>query len=151
MILERLPFSPAAVSTLALLVLLVLAAGFDITQRRVPNSLIIIGLVIASSLAAFSGWSGLGRMALGGVAALVVLVPVYASGMMGAGDVKLISVVGGFLGLHHFLFALLCIFIVGGLVSAFYLWRSKANAAKSDVPYAVAVLGGVTAYLSVLS
>jgi prepilin peptidase CpaA len=90
-------------------------------------------------------------MALGGVAALVVLVPVYASGMMGAGDVKLISVVGGFLGLHHFLFALLCIFIVGGLVSAFYLWRSKANAAKSDVPYAVAVLGGVTAYLSVLS
>jgi len=151
MILERLPFSPAAVSTLSLLVLLVLAAGFDITQRRVPNSLIIIGLVIASSLAAFSGWSGLGRMALGGVAALVVLVPVYASGMMGAGDVKLISVVGGFLGLHHFLFALLCIFIVGGLVSAFYLWRSKANAAKSDVPYAVAVLGGVTAYLSVLS
>ena len=117
MILERLPFSPAAVSTLALLVLLVLAAGFDIAQRRVPNSLIIIGLVVASSLAAFSGWSGLGRMALGGVAALVVLVPVYASGMMGAGDVKLISVVGGFLGLHHFLFALLCIFIVGGLVS----------------------------------
>ena len=90
-------------------------------------------------------------MALGGVAALVVLVPVYASGMIGAGDVKLISVVGGFLGLHHFLFALLCIFLAGGLVSAFYLWRSKANAANSDVPYAVAVLGGVAAYLSVLS
>jgi Flp pilus assembly protein protease CpaA len=71
--------------------------------------------------------------------------------MIGAGDVKLISVVGGFLGLHHFLFALLCIFLAGGLVSAFYLWRSKANAANSDVPYAVAVLGGVAAYLSVLS
>jgi prepilin peptidase CpaA len=151
MLLERSPLSPAAVSTLALLVLLVLAAGFDIAQRRVPNALIIGGLVVACSLAAFSGWSGLGRMALGSVAALVVLVPAYASGMIGAGDVKLISVVGGFLGLHHFLFALLCIFLAGGLVSAFYLWRSKANAANSDVPYAVAVLGGVAAYLSVLS
>ncbi|NBW00425.1 MAG: hypothetical protein EBR85_01690 [Betaproteobacteria bacterium] len=151
MLLERSPLSPAAASTLSLLVLLVLAAGFDIAQRRVPNSLIIGGLIVALSLAAFSGWSGLGRMALGSAAALVVLLPVYASGMMGAGDIKLISVVGGFLGLHHFLFALLCIFIAGGLVSAFYFWRPKANATNSGVPYAVAVLGGVAAYLSVLS
>ena len=147
MLLERSPFHLAPLATLALLALLFLAAGFDIVQRKVPNILIAGGLAIAFVLAVTSGWPGLGRMASGSIAALVILLPVYANGMMGAGDVKLISMVGGFLGLHHFLFALLCIFIAGGILSALFLWRPQLTNDSSGVPYAVAVLGGMSAYL----
>jgi len=70
---------------------------------------------------------------------------------MGAGDVKLISMVGGFLGPHHFLFALLCIFMAGGALSMFYLLHQRLKGSSSGMPYAVAVLGGVSAYLSALS
>ena len=151
MLLERFPPNLAPVATLSLFALLLLAAGFDVAQRRVPNILIIVGVTTALTLATLSGWHGIGGAVIGGLAALVVLLPAYASGMMGAGDVKLISMVGGFLGPHHFLFALLCIFVAGGALSMFYLWRHRLKSSGSGMPYAVAVLGGVTAYLSALS
>ena len=148
--LERSPLHLAPFATLSLLSLLFLAAGFDIVQRKVPNTLIIGGLAFALILAWMSGWPGLGRMVSGSIAALIILLPVYSSGMMGAGDVKLISMVGGFLGLHHFLIALLCIFIAGGILSALFLWRSPLPNDSSGVPYAVAVVGGMSAYLVLL-
>ena len=151
MLLERFPPNLAPVATLSLLALLLLAAGFDIAQRRVPNILIIVGATTALTLATHSGWPGISGAIIGSFTALFVLLPVYASGMMGAGDVKLISMVGGFLGPHHFLFALLCIFVAGGVLSMFYLWRQRLKGSASGMPYAVAVLGGVAAYLSALS
>ncbi|NBO81391.1 MAG: prepilin peptidase [Betaproteobacteria bacterium] len=151
MLLELSPFHLAPAATLSLLALLLLAAGFDIAQRRVPNTLIIVGATTALALATRSGWPGISGAVIGGLAALVVLLPVYVSGIMGAGDVKLISMVGGFLGPHHFLFALLCIFVAGGALSMFYLLRQRLKGSSSGMPYAVAVLGGVSAYLSALS
>lgn len=150
MLLERFPPNLAPVATLILLALLVLAAGFDIAQRKVPNTLILVGITTALSLSTLSGWPAISGAVIGSLAALVILLPVYASGMMGAGDVKLISMVGGFLGPHHFLFALLCIFVAGGALSILYLWHQRFKASSSGMPYAVAVLGGVTAYLSAL-
>lgn len=146
-------FSPnlAPVATLSLLALLLFAAGFDIAQRKVPNALILAGISAGLALAAPAGWPGIGGAVTGGLAALFILLPAYASGMMGAGDVKLISIVGGFLGPHHFLFALLCIFLAGGALSIFYLWRSRLKGDSTGMPYAVAVLGGVAVYLSALS
>jgi len=94
MLLERFPPNLAPVATLSLLALLLLAAGFDIAQRRVPNILIIVGATTALTLATHSGWPGISGAIIGSFAALFVLLPVYASGMMGAGDVKLISMVG---------------------------------------------------------
>lgn len=143
----RLPSSLAPVAIVSLFSLLLLASIFDIAQRKVPNVLIISGFATALLLSVMSGWSGVGRMALGSIAALVVLLPVYATGLMGAGDVKLISVVGGFLGLHHLLFALLCIFIAGGLLSAFYLVRTQFALETPGVPYAVAIFSGTMSYL----
>ena len=146
----RLPSSLAPMATAALVGVLFLAAGFDIAQRKVPNALIIGGISMAFAFAAASGLLGVGRMALGTLAALVILVPVYAGGLMGAGDVKLISVVGGFLGVHQLLFALLCIFVAGGVLTAFYLLRTRFAVTVPGVPYAVAVFSGVLGYLAIL-
>jgi prepilin peptidase CpaA len=142
----RLPSSIASIATISLLVLLFIAAGFDVIQRRIPNALIITGVVIAAAFASLAGFSGIGKMAAGLLAALVVLLPVYASGLMGAGDVKLISLVGSFLGLHHFLFALLCIFAAGGLLAVFFMLRDRKFVHAAGLPYGVAILSGVAGY-----
>jgi prepilin peptidase CpaA len=148
---DHLPSRFAPIALVSLISLLFLAAGFDILQRRIPNVLISGGITMALTLSVLSGWSGVGSALAGSTAALIVLIPAYTSGIMGAGDVKLISMVGGFLGLHHFLFALLCIFVAGGALSVFYLWRQRFKGSVSGMPYAVAVFGGVVAYLSALS
>lgn len=148
---DHLPSRFAPIALVSLVTLLFLAAGFDVLQRRIPNVLIIGGMTTALTLSVLSGWSGISSALAGSAAALVVLIPAYASGIMGAGDIKLISVVGTFLGPHHFLFALLCIFVAGGALSIFYLWRQRLKGSGSGVPYAVAVLGGVSAYLLAIS
>lgn len=146
----RLPSGPASWATLILLGFLAVAAGFDLMQRRIPNLLIIGGLITAFVIAMSSGLAGVGRMAAGALAALFVLIPVYSMGLMAAGDVKLISMTGGFLGLHHFLFALLGIFVAGGLLAVLYLYfyplKNTTEPELPGIPYGVAVFAGVASY-----
>ena len=63
-----------------LLTLLIAATAFDLRSRRVPNQLIILGLVSASLLAGFSGSRGVMWSAAGLVAGLAIFYPVYAAG-----------------------------------------------------------------------
>ena len=76
-------------------VVLIVAAVIDGLQLKVPNwitfPMIISGWVY--STVAF-GWAGLGWSMLGTVAGLALLMPAYAIGGMGAGDVKLLGGVG---------------------------------------------------------
>lgn len=76
-------------------VVLVLAAVIDGWKLKVPNW-ITFPLVIsgwAYSMAYF-GWPGLGWSLVGTCVGLGLLLPVYAIGGMGAGDVKLLAGVG---------------------------------------------------------
>jgi len=95
---------------------LVEAAVIDGRQLRVPNWLtfhfVLGGLV-------FAGWAG-GREALlwslaGTGVGLVSLLPLYAIGGMGAGDVKLMAGVGAWLGPWLTLGAFVATALVGGL------------------------------------
>jgi prepilin peptidase CpaA len=131
------------------MLVLVVAAAFDVAKRRVPNALILSGLAVSLGFAGLSGPTGVGRMLAGIGVAMLVLLPVYANGLMGAGDVKLISLVGSFLGVHHLLWAMLCIFIAGGFLTAFYMFRTRMALNVPGVPYAVAILAGVASYLAV--
>jgi len=96
------------VSTLLLLCLLVGAALVDIRSHRVPNLISLGGLVIGLGLNIWflgAGTQGL-LAALGGVlVALLVFLPFYAAGGMGAGDVKLMAMVGAFVDPLHALLA----------------------------------------------
>jgi prepilin peptidase CpaA len=77
---------------------LVVAAVIDGIQLKVPNWLtfpmIISGWIY--SLAAF-GLEGLGLSVVGAVVGLLLLLPAYAIGGMGAGDVKLLAGVGAWM------------------------------------------------------
>ncbi len=99
-------------------VTLIVAAVIDGFELKVPNwltfPLIISGWIY--SVASF-GWEGLGWSLVGTLVGLGLLLPAYAIGGMGAGDVKLLAGVGAWVYGTHTFFAF-CISAVVGAVLA---------------------------------
>jgi len=83
-------------------VTLVVAAVIDGYQLKVPNwitfPMILSGW--AFNLMYF-GWAGLGWSLVGTAVGLALLLPAYAIGGMGAGDVKLLAGVGAWVGANY--------------------------------------------------
>lgn len=93
----------------ALGILLMLAVWHDIRSRRIPNYVVFSGALLALVLqAALPGGAGLFVTPFGGLgllgalaglgAGLAMLLPLYALRAMGAGDVKLMAMLGAFVG-----------------------------------------------------
>jgi prepilin peptidase CpaA len=81
--------------TVPLIVLLCAAAWHDAKSFRIPNAIIVTGVALGIALNSFVP-DGLGftSAALGMLAGLVGLFPLYLLRIWGAGDVKLMAVVG---------------------------------------------------------
>lgn len=109
-----------AISVLVLLVILVAAVVCDIRMRKIPNRLIVTGLVLGFGGAMLPG--GLGAMqALAGFGVgFGVFLPMYMLRVLGAGDVKLMAVVGAFLGTGATLGAMLFGLAAGGVIAVGY-------------------------------
>jgi len=87
------------VSTLLLLLVLIIAAVTDLYHHRLPNPLTLGALLLALALQLyFLQGSGLLQGLAGAFTGLLLLLPFYLLGGMGAGDVKLMAAVGGFIG-----------------------------------------------------
>lgn len=86
------------------LVLLLLLAGYlaaavywDLRERRVPNKVVLSGLITAFVFHALAaGLPGLGMALAGAFTGLLVLLPLNLLRLMGAGDVKLMAMAGAF-------------------------------------------------------
>lgn len=75
------------------------AVWFDLRERRIPNPLIVSGLLSGLALALINaGPSGLGTALLGAGTGMIALVPFFLLGVLGAGDAKLMGVIGSFTG-----------------------------------------------------
>jgi prepilin peptidase CpaA len=108
-------------------VVLVMAAIIDGVRLKVPNwltySLVISGW--AYSLLA-GGWQGLLSSLLGTAVGLGLLLPAYAIGGMGAGDVKLLAGVGAWVYSTHTFYAFCISAIVGGFLAVAMVIRRGA-------------------------
>ena len=86
-------------SLLVLLILLSAAVVIDLRSRRIPNMLLLPALILAPVLATLvGGLEALLASAAGLLLGMAMLMPLYLVGGLGAGDVKLLGVVGSFLG-----------------------------------------------------
>lgn len=106
---------------------LVVAAAIDGWKLKVPNWItfpLVISGWIYSGLA--YGWAGLGWSLLGTLVGLVCLLPLYAIGGMGAGDVKLLAGVGAWLWTVHTLNAFIWSAMVGGAMALVMVIYRKA-------------------------
>lgn len=156
-------------------VILVVAGIIDLRTRRIPNLLVAFGLAFGLAVSYSTlGLSGMGSAFSGMGVALLLFVPLFLLRALGAGDVKLMMVVGSFLGPQDtFMIALLSFAASGvlALVDAMIgrrigsLFRRTSDAAfalaarnvglassiaqtgTSRLPFAVAILIGAAVWL----
>jgi len=105
-------------AVLTALLVAVMAAVTDLKARIVPNVLIIVGLALGFGLQIHaSGTPGLIRALEGAAIGLLVFLPFYLAGGMGAGDVKLMAALGACLGPMEILRVALVASLVGALMA----------------------------------
>ncbi|MGA2031182.1 MAG: prepilin peptidase [Thermoguttaceae bacterium] len=97
---------------------LLLAAAIDGWKLKVPNwltfPLVIAGWIYSSF---YFGWAGLGWSLAGTAVGLGLLLPAYAIGGMGAGDVKLLAGVGAWVWATATFYAFCTSAIVGAVIA----------------------------------
>lgn len=111
-------------------VLLLCAAWLDVRSHRIPNSLILAGAAAALLLNVWvpsaMGELGLQASLLGVGAGLLALMPLYLLRAMGGGDVKLMAMVGAFVGPGAMMEVTLYVLIAGGVLAiGVSLWRGN--------------------------
>ncbi|MNZ77535.1 prepilin peptidase CpaA [Pseudomonas linyingensis] len=146
--------------------LLLGAVIYDLVSHRLPNYYLLLGLLVGFAWQAWAyGWSGVISAGAGLLTGFALFVPLYVLGGMAAGDVKLMAVVGSFLGATGALWAGAYSLIVGSLLGILYLlykghlgklvvryWAMAAtrsriaaeegDAARHRFPYAIAIAAG---------
>lgn len=158
---------------------LLAAVYTDLAARKIPNRLVYSGLALAiacqTALPSGEGlWVSLEGMGLG----LAMFLPLYLLRAMGAGDVKLMAMVGAFVGPQLIVGATLVTLVAGGIMAVMAtlrkraFWRLIGNlkvmflgsmtklaagqlpvpdqpaASVGKLPYALAITAGTLGYLS---
>jgi len=97
---------------------LILAAVIDGIKLKVPNWItfpfVISGWVFSATT---MGWEGVGLSLLGTAIGLGLLLPAYAIGGMGAGDVKLLAGVGAWMHGPHTFWAFAFTAVIGAVLA----------------------------------
>ncbi len=116
-------FTAAIIATL--LVLLAAAVVTDLRSHRIPNLLLAPALSLALLINTIhSGPEGLVIATGGLVLGVAIFLPLYLVGGMAAGDVKLLGVVGSFLGPWGAIIAGLATMMVGAIFGIIVIaWR----------------------------
>ncbi len=141
-------------ATFALNAFVAVAALWDLTERKIPNRLVVVGLLVAFGLQAqAAGLSGLGAGLAGSLAGFGLLFPMFALRQMGGGDVKLALTVGAFLDWRGAVHIVLFGTIAHGAIALLMLFRRKVLETMgrpalehSAVPHAVGFALATWAY-----
>ena len=103
-----------------------LAVLSDIIRDKVPNYLIVIGLVVGCIYHIMTyGVIGIAYYLLGVITPTLTLFLLYVIKALGAGDIKLLSMLGGIIGLKGVLWCMFYSFILGGIISIFILLYNR--------------------------
>jgi prepilin peptidase CpaA len=124
-----------------------LAAFFDLKERRIPNWLICIGLLLGILSSAFQGTDHVLRSIAGFLVGVGVLFVPFALGWIGAGDVKYFGVVGAILGVGLLPRMFFYSALAAGLITAGYLMigavQTKFRDQWADVKIAIISMGHI--------
>lgn len=151
MMLYRAASAPLSLTGIVLAVTLCISTVFDLVFRRIPNLLLFFSLLALIVIASLSGFYELLRLLVGALFGIVLILPAYLCRSMGAGDVKLVGVVGAAVGALHVPSILLSTILIGGLISSVFLLSKNQKLKESGIPYAVAITGGVLQHFLFLS
>jgi prepilin peptidase CpaA len=134
---NALPTFIAVIGLAPLAILLFKASLEDINNRRIPNKLVLVGVLLGLTLNVLLpeglGFNSLTPGGLGGLKSfqglglgLLMLMPMYLLQVMGAGDVKLMAMVGSFVGPSDLVGVFCATLLIGGLIACVVALRSKS-------------------------
>lgn len=97
----------------------------DFLMEKVVNGFICCGLAagLCYQILRF-GFRGIGTFLVGILIPFLLFLPLFYFRMLGAGDIKLFSVLGGFLGYTVVLKVIFCSFLIGAVLSLAFLISS---------------------------
>ncbi|RXJ01903.1 hypothetical protein DS745_08695 [Anaerobacillus alkaliphilus] len=114
---------------LLLLVLLLICLITDLKSRKIYNKVLFPTLAFAFvANITISGWSGLGSVLVGFLVGLAILLIPFLLGGMGAGDVKLLAVIGALKGSEFVFTTALYMALVGGVIALIIILMKKGRA-----------------------
>ena len=148
---------PDIISVIIALVLVIVAAVHDLREFRIPNRLIVAGIVVGVSVIVIRAFTGeyIGNYILGTLAGLAGMMLLYIIRAVGAGDVKLFAVLGLLTGLEFVVQLMVVSFITGlfiGVIELCFKRTSLVRVGSTGIEghgfhYAVAVLIGYVVVL----
>ncbi len=144
------------IATTILLIHVGIAAAWDLASRRIPNPLIVSGLLLGAALQLQGhGWGGLGAGLGGATTALLLLIGPFALRWMGGGDVKIAMVVGMFLGWSGAIHVILVGTVVHGLLGLLVMFSQRfrkpmdgKTPSPQQLPHAVGFAVAVVLYIA---
>lgn len=105
-----------------LLYMAVLAVCSDLHTEKIPNSGIVsfwvTGLLYQIAV---NGWQGILTFIAGAAVPVIALLLLFVFRMLGSGDIKLLSALGGVMGPLLILKCIFCSFVIGAGISLFIL------------------------------
>lgn len=118
-------------------ILVMVAAAYDIRYRRIPNWLVLTGIVVGFAFHSYSsGISGLGRAAAGLGLGFILYFPLYLLRARGAGDVKLLAAVGTITGAGNCFWIFLLTAVLGGVIAmVMLLFRGRVRHTMFNVAW----------------
>jgi prepilin peptidase CpaA len=129
-------------SNVLLIILLIICVITDVQKRKIYNSVLLpfllVGVVIHGVMGGFIGLSF--AIAGAGVGFGILFIP-YLLGGMGAGDVKLLAVIGALKGMSFVLMAALYMALAGGMMALVIILFQKGL--KKRLFYVVSILHGL--------
>lgn len=114
------------IAKIVLCLILGVATVQDYIKSRISNWLIMCGLVLGLIFQIyFHGISGIAHFLVGALLPIILLYLLYLMRVLGAGDIKLFSVIGSFLNFKEMQICILVAFLAGALWSLVRLVHEK--------------------------
>ncbi len=104
-----------------------LGGVYDLLTKRIPNWITFGGAGLGFAMQIYyGGFPGALHSLLGMLVALLLFLPIYVFGYMGAGDVKLLMAVGAWLNGIHILYVAIGSILVGACYAlGEIIWRGR--------------------------
>ncbi|KKP36702.1 MAG: peptidase A24A, prepilin type IV, prepilin peptidase CpaA [Candidatus Peregrinibacteria bacterium GW2011_GWF2_33_10] len=130
----------------------------DLYHRKIYNIVLIIGFIaLTINFIYLRNWQGIFVGLITGLAILFIFIIPFQKGGLGAGDVKLFSIIVFGLGFPEGLKVLVVIFLIGGLqalaTSIYFIFKNNKKITKDlifssnvKLPYAISILVGLIIY-----
>lgn len=120
----------------------------DYFSYKIPNELNIIGFAAAAAynMYVYSIAYGLLYTVINSLVIIIFLIPIYVIGGIGGGDVKLLAVIGGWVGIKKSVELIIAAFFVTAIVGVILiindvLKKIKLHTHKIHLTYAISIAG----------